>query len=62
MFGWGCCISEICAKAILLLDEEKQKVIFDELFSEEGCGFNYCRLSIGANDFAESRYSYKTTV
>lgn len=55
MFGWGCCISEICAKAILLLDEEKQKVIFDELFSEEGCGFNYCRLSIGANDFAESR-------
>ena len=61
MFGWGCCISEICAKAILLLDEEKQKVIFDELFSEEGCGFNYCRLSIGANDFAESWYSYNET-
>lgn len=61
MFGWGCCISEICAKAIFSLAPEKQQVIFDELFSENGCGFNYCRLSIGANDFAESWYSYNET-
>lgn len=61
MFGWGCCISEICAKAIFSLGEEQQKHIFDELFGIEGCGFEYCRLSIGANDFAESWYSYNET-
>lgn len=58
IYGWGCCISEICAKAIFGLPKEEQRVIFDELFGEDGCGFDYCRLSIGANDFAESWYSY----
>ena len=58
LFGFGCCISEICAKAIFSLTEDKQKQIFDDLFSIQGCGFDYCRLSIGANDFAESWYSY----
>lgn len=61
LFGWGCCISEICAMAIFSLSEEKQKEVFDELFSQAGCGFDYCRLSIGANDFAESWYSYNET-
>lgn len=58
IYGWGCCISEICAKAILGLDGYKRKAIFDELFNEDECGFNYCRLPMGANDFAESWYSY----
>mgnify|MGYP004520300255 CR=1 FL=1 len=58
LYGWGCCISEICAKAVFGLSEEKQKAIFDELFGIDGCNFNYCRLPIGANDFAESWYSY----
>lgn len=58
LYGWGCCISEICAKAIFGLSKDKQKAIFDELFNEDGCGFDYCRLSMGANDFAESWYSY----
>ncbi|MBR6562434.1 MAG: hypothetical protein IKK70_00670 [Clostridia bacterium] len=35
--------------------------MFDELFGSDGCGFEYVRLSIGANDFAESRYSYNET-
>lgn len=61
MFGWGCCISEICAKAIFSLDAKKQSEIFDALFGADGCGFDYCRLSIGANDFAESWYSYNET-
>lgn len=61
LLGWGCCISEICAKAVFSLDEESQVAIFDELFSESGCGYDYCRLSIGANDFAESWYSYNET-
>lgn len=57
----GCCISEICAKAVLELAKDKQNAIFDELFGKEHCGFDYCRLSIGANDFAESWYSYDET-
>lgn len=61
LYGWGCCISEICAKAVLELSEDKQKTIFDELFGAENCGFDYCRLSTGANDFAESWYSYDET-
>ena len=61
LFGFGCCISEICAKAVLSLDEQAQKEVFDALFSQSGCGFDYCRLSIGANDFAESWYSYNET-
>lgn len=61
LYGFGCCISEICAKAILNLSEEKKNYLFDELFGEDGCSFNYCRLSIGANDFAESWYSYNET-
>lgn len=61
IFGWGCCISEICAKAVFSLGEQDQKTVFDQLFSEDGCGFDYCRLSIGANDFAESWYSYNET-
>lgn len=61
LYGFGCCLSEICIQAIRTLDETKQKEIFRELFSEEGCGFSFCRLSIGANDFAESWYSYNET-
>jgi len=61
IYGWGCCISEICVMAIRTLPEEKQKEVFDQLFGKEGCGFDYCRLSIGANDFAESWYSYNET-
>lgn len=58
LYGFGCCFSEICIMAIRTLDKEKQDEIFRELFGEENCGFKFCRLSIGANDFAESWYSY----
>jgi len=58
LYGFGCCISEICIKAIRSLPKEKQAEIFGELFSSDGCGFSFCRLPVGANDFAESWYSY----
>ncbi len=61
VYGFGCAISEICAKAIFSLKEEKQTEILNELFGQNGSGFNYCRLSVGANDFAESWYSYDET-
>jgi glucosylceramidase len=58
LYGFGCCISELGVKAIFSLPKEKQNDIFDLLFGEENCGFNFCRLPIGANDFAEGWYSY----
>jgi glucosylceramidase len=58
LYGFGCCISELCVAEIRSLPAEKQTQIFDELFGEEGCGFRFCRLSVGANDFAKSWYSY----
>lgn len=61
IFGFGGCFNEIGMKAVFSLAQEKQKEIFDELFSEDGLGFCYNRISIGANDFAEDWYSYNDT-
>ena len=58
LYGFGCCISEVCVKAIHSLPTEKAEQIYDALFGESGCGFDFCRLSVGANDFAENWYSY----
>lgn len=60
LFGFGTCMSEIGCKAIVELDEEKKNSVFDDFFGE-GFGFDYCRLSIGANDFALGWYSYNET-
>ena len=58
VFGFGACFSELGLKAIDSLSEEKRAAVYDELFGVDGCGFSFCRLSVGANDFAESWYSY----
>lgn len=58
LYGFGCCISELGAKAIGTLPTKKQDEVYDLLFSDADCGFRFARLSIGANDFAESWYSY----
>jgi len=61
IYGFGACFNEIGMKAIASLPEEDQNEIYDELFSEEGLGFSYNRISIAANDFAEDWYSYNDT-
>ena len=58
IFGFGACFSELGQKAIFSLSDEKKKAVYDDLFGRDGCGFTFCRLSVGANDFAESWYSY----
>ncbi|MBQ7821475.1 MAG: glycosyl hydrolase [Clostridia bacterium] len=58
IFGWGCCISELCVNAIESLGNETREAVFKELFSKEGCDFSFCRVPMGANDFARSWYSY----
>ena len=56
--GFGTCFSELGAIALNTLTKEDKKAILDELFSEEGCNFNFCRTPIGASDFSYDFYSY----
>ena len=61
LYGFGCCISELGVKALNSLPLDKRNEVYDQLFGKEGCGFTFCRLPIGANDFAEGWYSYNDT-
>jgi glucosylceramidase len=59
--GFGGCFNELGAIALEKLDENERERAFDALFGDGGCAFDFCRLSIGANDFAETWYSYNET-
>lgn len=59
--GFGCCFSELGAKALNKLSPEDKKNVLDELFDDQGGAFNYCRTPIGASDFALDFYSYNDT-
>src|SRR5699024_8006132 len=49
-------------KALRNLSNDNQEKILMDLFSESGDQyFKYCRLPIGANDYAENWYSYNET-
>ena len=50
--GFGGCFNELGWKALQLLDQPKRRVVLEALFSEIGCAFDYCRLPIGARDYA----------
>ena len=58
IYGFGACFSELGIKAISSLDGEKRRAVYDDFFGKDGCGFSFCRLPVGANDFAENWYSY----
>lgn len=61
-FGFGACFNELGWKALLKAGPEARAQVMTALFSPDGeCNFRYCRLPIGANDFAESWYSYDET-
>ena len=59
--GFGCCFSELGAKALNELSERDKKAVLDELFLPGNGNFNYCRTPIGASDFALEWYSYNET-
>ncbi|MEI6168311.1 MAG: glycoside hydrolase family 30 protein [bacterium] len=61
VLGFGGCFNELGFTAIRSLPVNKQALIFKELFGENGCRFNVCRLPIGANDYAEQWYSLNDT-
>ncbi|NLO85936.1 MAG: glycoside hydrolase family 30 protein [Clostridiales bacterium] len=55
--GFGACFSELGRDALMKLPQETRLEAMEELFSPEYMGFNFCRVPIGANDFASSWYS-----
>ncbi len=56
--GFGGCFNELGWIALSKLDEALRAEILEELFGQDGFGFSYCRLPIGANDYAASWYSH----
>jgi glucosylceramidase len=57
--GFGGCFNELGWIALLKLDECTRERVLSELFDpEEGCRFGFCRLPIGASDYAAEWYSY----
>ena len=59
--GFGGCLNEAGIAALDALPPERKKYILDELFLPDKMGLNYCRLPIGANDYALGWYSYDET-
>lgn len=56
--GFGGCFNEVGYYSLKELDEDKKDEIFRNLFSKDGCNFSFCRLPIGANDYALEWYDY----
>ena len=60
--GFGGCFNELGWEALLAQAPEAREALLDELFSPgKGANLSYCRLPIGANDYARSWYSHDET-
>ncbi|MDF3058358.1 MAG: glycosyl hydrolase [Rariglobus sp.] len=61
LMGFGGCFNELGARELFRLGEDGRREILNALFGEEGCAFNFCRLPIGASDYALDWYSHAET-
>lgn len=61
IYGFGGCFNELGYIALKKIPNDKKEEVFRNLFDPEECNFTYCRLPIGANDYAESWYSLNET-
>ncbi len=62
MMGFGACFNELGWTSLQMLSESDRESVLRELFDpSSGARFNYCRMPIGANDFATEAYSYDET-
>jgi len=59
--GFGGCFNELGGIALSKLNESERNKVLLALFGDGGLKLNYCRLPIGANDYAEDWYSYDET-
>lgn len=61
MLGWGGCFGELGWDALQKLSKKDRNEVMKALFGKEGAAFSYCRIPIGANDFARNWYSLDDT-
>jgi glucosylceramidase len=62
MQGFGGCFNERGWTSLNALSEQDRESVMHELFDPTaGARFTYCRMPIGANDFATEAYSYDET-
>lgn len=62
MEGFGGCFNERGWTSLLALSEADRESVLRELFDPTaGARFTYCRMPIGANDFATEAYTYDET-
>lgn len=60
--GFGACFNELGWSALSALSEADRATVMRELFAPgEGLNLSFCRVPIGANDFAKDWYSYDET-
>jgi glucosylceramidase len=60
--GFGGCFNERGWEALQRLNPEQRKDVIDKLFAgKDGCGFTFCRVPVGANDYALDWYSLNET-
>lgn len=58
MYGFGASITESCLQNMKRLSPDARKKFFSRIFSrEQGAGFSYLRIPIGANDFSMGDYT-----
>jgi glucosylceramidase len=62
MDGFGACFNELGWVSLQALNDADRTAVMRELFDPSaGARFTYCRMPIGANDFATEAYSYDET-
>jgi len=62
MEGFGACFNELGWTSLSALGEQDREAVMHELFDPAARGrLNYCRMPVGANDFATEAYSYDET-
>ena len=60
--GFGGCFNELGWTALTIIEEKERDELLSELFDKkEGLKFNFCRLPIGASDYALEWYSCNET-
>ena len=60
--GFGGCFNELGWIALSWVEKELREKIMKDLFDQKsGCKFSFCRLPVGANDYAETWYSLNET-
>jgi glucosylceramidase len=61
MDGFGGCFNELGWTALNCLSPDARRGVLKELFDPSGANFTFCRMPIGANDYALSWYSLDDT-